>query len=151
MSAHKSARPALALVAQGIEQRFPKPCVAGSNPAEGTTQEHHSGGTTPRGTTQLGMKGPRPDATPFPWRHHLAELQRSVHFPSDPTQDAASAARDWITSAHQSIASASVGAYINRLEPGRPLTDYYGTNLDRLRRIKTAVDPTGFFRSPYTV
>ena len=25
-----------ALVAQGIEHRFPKPCVAGSNPAEGT-------------------------------------------------------------------------------------------------------------------
>jgi hypothetical protein len=24
-----------ALVAQGIERRFPKPCVAGSNPAEG--------------------------------------------------------------------------------------------------------------------
>ena len=27
-----------ALVAQGIEQRFPKPCVAGSNPAGGTQQ-----------------------------------------------------------------------------------------------------------------
>src|SRR5882757_1862353 len=26
-----------ALVAQGIEHRFPKPCVAGSNPAGGTT------------------------------------------------------------------------------------------------------------------
>src|SRR5690606_18609964 len=26
-----------ALVAQGIERRFPKPCVAGSNPAGGTT------------------------------------------------------------------------------------------------------------------
>ena len=28
-----------ALVAQGIEHRFPKPCVAGSNPAGGTTIE----------------------------------------------------------------------------------------------------------------
>jgi hypothetical protein len=27
-----------ALVAQGIERRFPKPCVAGSNPAEGTSE-----------------------------------------------------------------------------------------------------------------
>jgi hypothetical protein len=27
-----------ALVAQGIEHRFPKPCVAGSNPAGGTTR-----------------------------------------------------------------------------------------------------------------
>jgi hypothetical protein len=29
---------ARALVAQGIEQRFPKPCVAGSNPAGGTSK-----------------------------------------------------------------------------------------------------------------
>ena len=29
----------LALVAQRIEQRFPKPCVAGSSPAGGTTSE----------------------------------------------------------------------------------------------------------------
>ena len=28
-----------ALVAQGIEHRFPKPCVAGSNPAGGTVPE----------------------------------------------------------------------------------------------------------------
>ena len=46
-----------ALVAQGIEHRFPKPCVAGSNPAEGATitagqrpTRHPStaSGTTPR-------------------------------------------------------------------------------------------------------
>jgi hypothetical protein len=30
-----------ALVAQGIEHRFPKPCVAGSNPAGGTTSKQH--------------------------------------------------------------------------------------------------------------
>src|SRR4051794_12864924 len=29
-------QPCSALVAQGIERRFPKPCVAGSNPAGGT-------------------------------------------------------------------------------------------------------------------
>lgn len=90
-------------------------------------------------------------ATPFPWRHHLAELHWYVQFPSDPTKDAVSAARDWINSAHQAIAPQSAGAYINRLEPGRHLAAYYGANLDRLRRIKAAVDPTGFFRSPYTV
>ena len=32
-------RPYPALVAQGIERRFPKPCVAGSNPAGGTRVE----------------------------------------------------------------------------------------------------------------
>jgi hypothetical protein len=35
-----------ALVAQGIEHRFPKPCVAGPNPAEGTDAE----GTDAKGT-----------------------------------------------------------------------------------------------------
>ena len=29
--------PTPASIAQGIEHRFPKPCVAGSNPARGTT------------------------------------------------------------------------------------------------------------------
>jgi len=29
--------PTLASIAQGIEHRFPKPCVAGSNPARGTS------------------------------------------------------------------------------------------------------------------
>ena len=33
-------RPAPASVAQGIEHRFPKPCVAGSNPAGGTVHHH---------------------------------------------------------------------------------------------------------------
>ncbi len=34
---------ARALVAQGIEQRFPKPCVAGSNPAGGTLMISQNG------------------------------------------------------------------------------------------------------------
>ena len=93
----------------------------------------------------------RAGATAFPWRHHLAELQWSVRFPSDPSLEAVKAARRWVNGAHQAIASESVGAYVNRLEPGRSTADYYGANLARLRRIKAAVDPTGFFRSAYTV
>lgn len=39
-----------ALVAQGIEQRFPKPCVAGSIPAEGATpRPSPPGGMSPSG------------------------------------------------------------------------------------------------------
>ncbi len=92
-----------------------------------------------------------PDATAFPWRHHLAELQWHVRFPSDFSAEAVQDARDWVNTAHQAIESESAGAYVNRLEPGRPLADYYGANLVRLRRIKSNVDPSGFFRSPYTV
>ncbi|MDQ3224250.1 MAG: BBE domain-containing protein, partial [Gemmatimonadota bacterium] len=93
----------------------------------------------------------RAGATAFPWRHHLAELQWSVRFPSDPSLEAVKAARRWVNGAHQAIASESVGAYVNRLEPGRSTADYYGANLARLRRIKAAVDPSDFFRSAYTV
>ena len=53
-----------ASIAQGIEHRFPKPCVAGSNPARGTTkgvvsgaQERHSGLQIAPGTS---TEPPRP-------------------------------------------------------------------------------------------
>lgn len=91
------------------------------------------------------------DATPFPWRRHLAELQWYVQLPADPSRAAVRSARSWVEDAHRAMAPASVGAYVNRLEPGRPLADYYGGNLGRLRRTKDRVDPDGFFRSPYTV
>ena len=95
------------------------------------------------------VRDQQPGATPFPWRQHLAELQWFVRFPTDPTREAVTAARAWIHHAHEAIAPHSAGAYVNRLEPGRPLVDYYGANLARLRRIKAQVDPDGFFRSPY--
>ena len=44
-------RPYPALVAQGIERRFPKPCVAGSNPAGGTQQK-------PQFRRHFGASGP---------------------------------------------------------------------------------------------
>jgi len=91
------------------------------------------------------------DSTPFPWRNHLAELQWVVHLPNDPSANAVRSARSWVNDAHQEIALESAGAYVNRLEPGRPLGAYYGANLTRLHQIKARVDPDGFFRSPYTV
>ena len=91
------------------------------------------------------------DATAFRWRRHLAELQWIVRLPNDPSRREISAARAWVDEAHRAVAADSVGAYVNRLEPGRPLRAYYGANLARLRRIKEQVDPDGFFRSPYTV
>lgn len=90
-------------------------------------------------------------ATAFPWRRHLADLQWYVGLPLHPTGLQVRAAQDWIGSAHRAIASQSVGAYVNYLEPGRQLEAYYGPHLARLRRIKADVDPNGFFRSAYTV
>ena len=91
------------------------------------------------------------NATAFPWRRHLAEVQWSVQLASDPTRAGVRSARGWVNGAHQTLGSESVGAYVNRLEPGRLLSDYYGANIDRLHRIKAQIDPTGFFRSPYTL
>ncbi len=91
-------------------------------------------------------------ATAFPWREQHAELQWLVDLPEGNTSAAAVAsARAWVRSAHEAVQGVSVGAYVNRLEPGRPLVDYYGPNLQRLRRIKDRVDPDRFFRSPYTL
>lgn len=91
------------------------------------------------------------DATPFPWRRHLAELQWHVRFTGDPSRAEVRSARSWVDEAHRTVAAHSLGAYVNRLEPDRPLGDYYGENLTRLRRIKGQVDPDGFFRSPWTL
>jgi hypothetical protein len=46
-----------ALVAQGIEHRFPKPCVAGSNPAGGTTTDQHGQVKKYLRAARLGMNG----------------------------------------------------------------------------------------------
>ena len=94
----------------------------------------------------------RVDATAFPWRRHLATVQWYVGLPLHPAPATVRAAQSWIGSAHRAIGGRSVGAYVNYLEPGRPLAAYYGRpHLARLRRIKAEVDPDGFFSSAYTV
>ena len=92
-----------------------------------------------------------PGATAFPWRSHLADIQWYVGLPLHPTARQVSSAYDWIDRAHRGIGSSSVGGYVNYLEPGRPVAQYYGGNISRLRRIKHRHDPTGFFSSAYTV
>ncbi len=87
----------------------------------------------------------------FPWRNHLASIQWYVGLPLRPSPETVRASQRWINSAHRAIAAQSAGAYVNYLEPGRPLEAYYGQNLPRLRRIKEQVDPGGFFRSAYTM
>ena len=90
-------------------------------------------------------------ATAFPWRRHVADLQWYVGLPLRPSVTQVRAAQAWISSAHRAIAAESVGAYVNYVEPDRRIGAYYGPNLARLRRVKAAVDPSGFFRSAYTV
>ncbi len=92
-----------------------------------------------------------PGATAFPWRRHLADIQWYVGLAAHPRPAQVAAAYDWIDRAHRAVGTASAGGYVNYLEPGRPVASYYGGNLARMRRVKHRYDPSGFFRSAYTV
>jgi hypothetical protein len=92
-----------------------------------------------------------PAATAFPWRNHLCDIQWYVGLANGSSDQGVHAAYRWINQAHAAIKPSSAGAYLNYLEPGRPLRSYYGGNVQRLRQIKSQVDPHGFFHTPYTI
>lgn len=93
----------------------------------------------------------RPGATAFPWRRHLATVQWYVGLPTGAAPALVRDTRRWIDSAHRSVDDWSVGGYVNYLEPGRPLSAYYGArHLARLRRVRRTVDPGGVFSMPYS-
>jgi hypothetical protein len=93
-----------------------------------------------------------PAATAFRWRDALATVQWYIGLPEHPTGSQVRQAYHWINhSGHPALHGASVGAYVNYLEPGRSVGSYYGRNLARLRKVKARYDPSGFFRSRYTV
>jgi FAD/FMN-containing dehydrogenase len=97
------------------------------------------------------VSDPGPNATAFPWRNHLCDIQWYIGLPNGASDQAVQSAYNWIGNAHKKVRAYSAGAYINYLEPGRPLGDYYGPNLQRLRNIKAQVDPHNFFHTPYTI
>jgi FAD/FMN-containing dehydrogenase len=89
--------------------------------------------------------------TAFPWRTALASVQWKVNFSSPPTSSVKTSTYSWITAGHTKFGSASVGAYINYLEPPRPISAYYGSNYTRLRQLRTKYDPNGLFRGKYVI
>jgi hypothetical protein len=89
--------------------------------------------------------------TAFPWRAALASVQWKVDFSAPPTPLATTSTYNWISTGHTMFGSASVGAYINYLEPSRPISAYYGSNYARLRQLRTKYDRTGLFRGPYVI
>jgi FAD/FMN-containing dehydrogenase len=87
----------------------------------------------------------------FPWRHAVASLQWYVGLASPPSAAAVSSGRDFVHRGHAAIASASAGGYVNYLEPGRPLREYYGPSWTRLVRVNRKYDPDGFFSSSFSL
>lgn len=82
-------------------------------------------------------------ATPFPWRSHTASVQWYVGLPTGAGAARYSAARGWITSAHDRLGSRSSGGYLGYVESGRPLQDYLSGNVTRLVRVRAQADPDG--------
>jgi FAD/FMN-containing dehydrogenase len=94
---------------------------------------------------------PSPSETAFPWRRAPATIQWYVGLPGVPSRSAIRLTYDWIDSGHRSVAGASVGAYVNYLEPRRPLASYYGPNLGRLQAARRRYDPDQVFRGRYVI
>lgn len=84
--------------------------------------------------------------TAFPWRGMTCTVQWYVGIGStDPARYAAAYAA--INRIHAILGPASVGGYVNYLEPGRTPSSYYAANVERLRTIKRRYDPHNRFRS----
>jgi FAD/FMN-containing dehydrogenase len=94
---------------------------------------------------------PGPTATAFAWRRALATIQWYVGLSAVPSGSTTRATYDWIDEGHRTVAGASVGGYVNYLEPGRPLADYYGPNFDRLRAARRRYDPDQLFHGAFVI
>ncbi|GAB2540634.1 FAD-dependent oxidoreductase [Nocardia heshunensis] len=75
-------------------------------------------------------------ATAYPWRNHAAMVEWGAYEPIPH-----SAALDYLADAHAALTPESVGAYVNYLEPGDPVSRYYGTNHTRFAALRNRVDP----------
>jgi FAD/FMN-containing dehydrogenase len=87
----------------------------------------------------------------FPWRRALASLQWYVGLASHPSRAAVASGRDFVRAGHEAIGSASAGGYVNYLEPGRSLHQYYGKTWRRLLDTNRRYDPQGLFSSSYSL
>lgn len=85
-------------------------------------------------------------ATAFRWRTAVADVQWYVGLTKTGKTNRDKAAA-WVDHCHAAIGSASVGGYVNYLEPGRKVADYYGANYDKLVSINTKYDPHAVFNS----
>jgi FAD/FMN-containing dehydrogenase len=91
-----------------------------------------------------------PDATAFPHRRALFDLQYQAYW--SPGEDGA-AQLAWVRSIRDAMRPFTHGAYANYADADLAdwATAFYGGNLDRLRRVKTAWDPDNVFGGPQAI
>lgn len=99
-----------------------------------------------------------PDATSFPHREALADVQYLAYWPG-PETDVAQANLRWMRRTYDDtfpwISGGGAGCYVNYCDdeldaqswPGL----YYGANLPRLRALKSRYDPHDVFRGPQSI
>ena len=91
----------------------------------------------------------RPDATAFVHRDELFQLKHAVTVDPKGSTGEKADARRWVARSWASVHPWGSGhVFQNFVDPDlKGWTDaYYGTNYDRLVRVKARYDPTGFFR-----
>ena len=91
----------------------------------------------------------RPDATAFVHRDELFQLKHSVTIDPEESAGEKADARRWVARSWALVHPWGSGrVFQNFVDPDlQGWTEaYYGTNYDRLVRVKARYDPTGFFR-----
>ena len=100
------------------------------------------------------IAGVAPDATAFPWRTALADIQYTATWPYGKASEDPSPFDDFVQSERKSLQPwVGNSAYVNYAD--RKLTDYatayWGPNLTRLSHIKKIYDPHDVFSFPQSV
>lgn len=91
-----------------------------------------------------------PGATAFPHRRAIFDLQIQAYW-REAWQEADNVA--WVNGFRQDLAPYTRGAYVNYIDADQPgwAAAYYGSNLNRLKRIKARYDPDSVFDAPQSI
>jgi len=101
---------------------------------------------------------PAPDATAFPHRHALSEVQYLGYW-NTPSATKEAANIEWLRGMYSEVAPrlslGGAGCYANYADDDLAESDwpalYYGANYPRLQAVKRTADPADFFRGRQTV
>jgi FAD/FMN-containing dehydrogenase len=97
---------------------------------------------------------PRPDASAFVHRNELFQLKHAVTIDPDATLANRQSAQRWVARSWATVHPwASGHVFQNFADPSLDNWGmaYYGTNYDRLLRVKAQYDPANFFRGPQSL